>query len=286
MSPTRPTAPRDRAAGIGRPGGMLTLAVTAAVVFVAGRQFLAPTAPEIITLTPVAPAEPPPPATPPPPPAAADAAAVVSSASEAGAAAVAAAESDASATVASTTAALDKPAEAPAAPKADKTTDETAGAAKADDVAQVDKDRAREAWRKNKPDLHTANGKASILIPLKGSSADASHRYLRKTHTLVITLPKAASLNTLHFNKVHRDGFSVLWIDQAESNPRAADGTKLRLVFNQHAVPDIEIRDEFVRVTIARQLAPKPEPVEKPEPREPAPSEEKEKDKSKEKDAE
>jgi hypothetical protein len=268
ISPARTASRRDRAAGIGRPGGMLTLAVTAAVVFVAGRQFLAPTRPEIVTLTPVPLTEPPPPATPPPPPATTDAAA-----------AVAAAESDASASAASTTA-IEKPAEEPTSPKADKTTDDKA----ADDIAQADKDRAREAWRKNKPDLHTANGKTSILIPLKGSSADASHKYLKKTHTLVITLPQAASLNTLHFNKLHRDGFSVLWVDQAEANPRAADGTKLRLVFNQHAVPDIEIRDEFVRVTIARQVAPKPEPVEKPEPREAAPTEEK--DKSKEKDAE
>ena len=292
MTPTthpqaRTLGARDRAAGIGRFGGMFSAAVTAAAVFLGGRQFLAPApGPEVLMPTPVAEAQTPPPGsamfeggTSPVTEAdastAGDAAIVATAVTAAGDAGTAAANTDPSLAEAGT-------------PKADPTEKGP------DDVSQVHKDVARESWRRNKPDVSVANGRSTILIPLKGSSDDASQKYLKKTHTLVITLPKAASLNTMHFYKLNRDGFNVLWTDQEETNAKASDGTKLRLVFSQHAVPDVEIRDEFVRVTIARpapgKAAPaKAAPAEKPEADEGSAADkdkdEKEKEKEKPRDA-
>ena len=42
----------------------------------------------------------------------------------------------------------------------------------------------------------------------------------------------------------------MLWTDQAETNARAKDGTKLRLVLRVPGTPQVELRDDFVRVTI------------------------------------
>jgi hypothetical protein len=278
MTPTiRPQAPppaaRDRAAGVGRFGGMLTAAVTAAAVFLGGRQFLAPnTPPEVLTPVTEAPPSPLPPATTPPPEAG------IAGEGDAGAAADAATASagDASTTVA-------KPEGVPTEPTPAKTMtgDPAAGKGEkaSDEVNPADKDLARESWRRNKPDVSVAEGKSMILIPLKGSSDDATHKYLKKTHTLVVTLPKAASLNTQRFYKLNKEGFAVLWTDQAETNAKASDGTKLRLVFAEHAVPIVEIRDEFVRVTIARPRPAKPAPAHKAEAREEAVDDDKPKDK-------
>jgi hypothetical protein len=270
MTPTTsPQASRDRAAGIGRFGGMLTAAVTAGAVFLGGRQFLVPTAgPEVLTPTSVTEAQ-----MGPPPSMMPDAGGSSATGVDAAAA------GDAAATGATTT--TDAGA---AALKVDPAPDESAAQTKtdkpADDVNQAHKDLARESWRRNKPDISVANGQSTILVPLKGSSEGATQKYLRRTHTLVITLPKAASLNTMHFYKLNRDGFSVLWTDQEETNAKAADGTKLRLVFAQHSVPDVEIRDDFVRVTIARPAPVKAAPAEKAEANEgSAPDKDKDKDK-------
>jgi hypothetical protein len=286
MTPTTRTqgpasVARDRAAGIGRFGGMLTATVTAAVVFLGGRHYLAPAdGPEVLTPTPVTGAPPPPPAAP---------EAGVAEAADATTSADIAATGE-TATASSADAAVAKLVEEPAkvAVETDDKTEKTGKAAGAgSDVSAEDKDLARESWRRNKPIITAANGKSMILIPLKGSTDDGSHRYLTKKHTLVITLPKAASLNTLHFNKLNKEGFATLWIDQAETNAKASDGTRLRLVFAEHAVPEVELRDEFVRVTIARpkpaRAAPAKAHVEKPEADEEPASDEK--PKGKEKDA-
>jgi hypothetical protein len=256
MTPTtRPQAAvptqRDRAAGIGRFGGMLTATVTAATVFLGGRHFLAPTAaPEVLTPTPVA-QSPFPSSTPATPEAGAaetaDAASTADSATASATTTTAAASGDAAAT---------KTVEEPAKPPTETAEKPDASdKAAASDLNQADKDLARESWRRNKPLVTVAEGKSMILVPLKGSVEDGSHKYLTKKRTLVVTLPKAASLNTLHFNKLNKEGFATLWIDQEETNAKASDGTKLRLVFAEHAVPEVELRDEFLRVTIAR---PKP----------------------------
>ncbi len=43
-----------------------------------------------------------------------------------------------------------------------------------------------------------------------------------------------------------------VWIDQDEANAQPADGTKLRFILSQTFDPQVEITDDFVRVTIRR----------------------------------
>jgi hypothetical protein len=290
--PNRPARPRD--AGIGQLGGFAVMAVTAAVVFSAGKHWVVP---------PPAPVPPPvvapPPVPQPPQTAVAATAAVDATAVDATVAGAATADAGTAVRPGATTttpvpAAAAQPADATASENANKTTttdkdkdkakEATVAAKSAGEAApeatapaarkpgppesQADKDLAHESWRKNKPDVSTAGGKASILIPIKGSTEDGDYKFNRRTRTVTITLPKAASLNTMHFYKLKRDGFHALWTDQAEKDARASDGTKLRLVLAVSADPQVELRDDFVRVTIARpeaKAAPAGEAAEAPD---------------------
>jgi hypothetical protein len=288
--PNRPARPRD--AGIGQLGGFAVMALTAALVFSAGKRWVVPP-PAPVPPTVVAPA----PVPQPPQPAVAATAAVDATAvdatvagattADAGTAvrpgattatpvpAVAAAQADATAPEnASKTTATDKD-KAKEATVAAKSAEKAAPEATAPPArkpgppeSQADKDLAHESWRKNKPDVSVAGGKASILIPIKGSTDDGDYKFNRRTRTVIITLPKAASLNTMHFYKLKRDGFHALWTDQAEKDAQASDGTKLRLVLAVSADPQVELRDDFVRVTIARpeaKAAPAGEAAEAPD---------------------
>jgi hypothetical protein len=249
---TRPSAPppsrvgarprRAGEAGVGRPGGLLLAALTASVVLVIGQRLLPRHAAEAPLATP-APAPPPTPATPPPAPPAA-------------------------------------PSPPPAAPSivaaAGPTRDPAARAAAgarpstdSDPESPSDKDVARQAWRRNLPDLGHGDGKASILIPLKGSIEGASFRVTARPHTVRVTLPKAASMITMRMYRVNRDGFRLLWIDQAEADADPKDGTTIRIGLADVGDPQVEIKDDFVRVTVRR--SPEGAPPEAPPPEAHAP---------------
>jgi hypothetical protein len=46
--------------------------------------------------------------------------------------------------------------------------------------------------------------------------------------------------------------FKKLWIDQDEANAQPKDGSKLRLVLSDTFNPQVEITEDFVRITIRR----------------------------------
>ena len=221
-------------AGIARGPGLLVAAVTAAVVFAIGHH-LFPIRPRPAPIaTPIA--------------GSADAGAVV---------AVAPSLADATAPAADVMVAAKEP-EVDAAgrgavgaaekkpadetPPSQASGDEDATAASADrkpidKQRQADKDLAREAWRRNRPDVSVSGNKTSILVPIRGSIKGADFKIVDKRRTVVVTLPKS---------------FKRVWIDQDEANAQPADGTKLRFTLSQAFDPQVEITDDFVRVTIRR----------------------------------
>jgi hypothetical protein len=271
-SSRRALPPRFRESGVGKIGGMTIAAITAAIVFFVGRPFLPP--PDPSTSEPAgtgtdtrSPAAANPSALPP------DAASIEAtkpvdaSVLDTGTA-LAHAGADGKNIDGSTIAAADAAA-TPSAARAEATLAADAAAGNGDDdsadrsaktrgpaaESQADKDLAREAWRANRPDIRVSGTQASILIPIKGSIDGGTYKVLSRIHTVVITLPRAASLNTQHFYRLNKHGFQVLWTDQAETNARAKDGTKLRLVLGVPGTPQVELRDDFVRVTIPRPEA-------------------------------
>jgi hypothetical protein len=152
---------------------------------------------------------------------------------------------------------------------------------------QAYKNTAHESWRSNKPDISAVGGRASILIPIKGTTDGASSRFLKKTRTLLVTLPRAASLNTMRFYRLNREGFLSLWVDQAETNARPKDGSKLKIVLAVRAEPQVEMGEGFVRATILRPEHASGADDDKPASAEPADDDkgkEKDRDKEKEKD--
>jgi hypothetical protein len=276
--PTRPSrgptgrAPGSAQAGIGRPGGLLVAGITAALVFGLGHRLWPQHQPE----APIAPAPPPTPATPPPPaPTLSDAApspradgALSTGAADAAApdarpnvdAGVSEAQRirpDASGAVPRSAAEVAKPAKVAPAPTPAPAPDAPAPPRKAPEGDKeerpADKDLARQAWRSNRPDISTDGSKSSILIPLKGSIAGAGFHVTNKPHAVIVTLPQAASLITMRVYRVNRDGFRLLWINQAEKDADPKDGSSLKLGLSDWGDPLVEIKDDFVRVTIHRQ---------------------------------
>jgi puromycin-sensitive aminopeptidase len=236
-------AKRNPQAGVGRPGGLLAAALTAAAVFLVG-QHLIPQRP--------APELPPPPGVPARaslPSTAADAAmashpdGAPAAATDAGAVgrADAAAPGDASdkAGIDAAIVPTERTAGAPvdAAPAAEK---------------QSDKDIAREAWRRNLPDVSVDGPRATLLIPLKGSSQGATFRVTNRPHAVVVKLPRAASMITMRLYRVDREGFRLVRINQAEKDAKAEDGTELKISLADAGGPDVEIKDDYVRVTVRR----------------------------------
>jgi puromycin-sensitive aminopeptidase len=242
-----PPAPRDPQAGIGRSGGLLVAAAVAAAVFGLGLQ-----------LVPRRAASPPPPAAP-----VVDAAAARQPDATATAAAADGARDAALADAAGDAAGPDAGAPPAAAPAADAAAE---GQAEADAAAPKketaarpevaerpsDKDLAREAWRRNAPDIRVEGDQATLLVPLKGSSAGATFHITSKPHAVIMKLPKAAALITMKLYRLHRQGFRQLWIYQKEVDAKPEDGTVLKVIVTDPGPPEVEIRDDFVRVTIHR----------------------------------
>jgi hypothetical protein len=245
--PTRNTAGRRPAdarlpdAGIARPAGLALSAVIAAGVFIAGQQLFpvrkpAPPPPP----APVEVAPPVPPPVPPTPPVAEPSV-------------VDATAADAASAVAKTPPA-DEPEPAIAASEAGL----SPAARKA---LQQDRELAREAWRRNRPDVTSGSNKTSVLIPIRGSTAGSSSKVLRKSRTVVVTLPKAISMITMRVYNLKHPVFHRVWIDQDEANAKPSDGSKLRIVLGHTYDPQVEITEDFVRVSV-RRAEPGSEPAE------------------------
>ncbi len=242
----RAPAPSNPESGIGRTGGLLVSALVAAAVFGIGMELLPHTSARRPAPAPVA-------ATP-------DAAAVAPARSDAAARDAQADASDASSRdatpdvqAAAETAHADAATEAtPPSPRAEP------GSANAavdkSDVAErpTDKDIAHEAWRQNKPDVRAEGDHASVIIPIKGSAANATFHITQKPHAVIMKLPKAAAMITMRLYKVNRYGFRQVWVYQNETNAKAEDGSVLKVIVTDQGPPEVEIHDEYVRVTIHR----------------------------------
>ncbi len=247
-------ASRHPQGGIARAGGLLVSAVVAAAVFGVGLQFFPAGAPE-----PARPAAP-----------LADA-----SAERAGDAATVA--RDAAADAADGRVATNASADG----QADGANDAGTGAAVAphdgavvppgEEVAAPktgvperpnDKDIAREAWRHNVPDIRVEDVRAELLVPLKGSSAGATFHVTNRPHAVIIRLPNAAALITMKLYRLKKHGFRQLWIYQNETDAKPEDGTVLKVIVADPGPPEVEIRDDLVRVTIRDPAAGPPAAAE------------------------
>ncbi|HEY2730360.1 MAG TPA: hypothetical protein VGK52_10490 [Polyangia bacterium] len=257
-SASPPSRGRDPESGAVRPLGVLVAIATAGAVFGVGMLVLPPIeppAPVIVEAPP--PAPPPPPAAPPPAPepAAVDAAAPSPDGEPP---ATAPAEP-----------AREEPREEPklepiAKPRLGPAADAAASGSTAAKPAappakdrSADKEVARDAWRKNLPDVSTEDGKAAMLIPIKGSIDGATYHVTGKPRSVLITLPKGESMITMPFYAVRHDGFRQLWIKKDDDT-----GTSIRVVLAEASEPQVEIKDDFVRVTVRR---PTPTPTPTPE---------------------
>jgi hypothetical protein len=257
------TCARTTDAGIARGPGLAVAGVTAAIVFVIGQQ-----------LFPIRPRQP----TPPAPIATADAQAPTTAAPADAGAIIAAPKVEAGVVATKTTDAGGAAADTGAAgapekaaagePEQAKPAEEpTAGIAPIkpiDKQRQADRDLAREAWRRNRPDISVVGTRTALLVPIKGSIKGADFKITDKRRTVTVTLPKAVSMVTMRVYNLKHPSFKKLWIDQDEANAQAQDGTKLRLILSQAFDPQVEITDDFVRVTI-RRPQPADEPVERSE---------------------
>lgn len=268
--PNRPAArpPRAVEAGVGRPGGLLVAALTAAIVFGIGHRLLPRQTAAAPPLPPPAPAPPP---MPPPAPTSPVTDAAVSTNVDGGS------QDGTTAVGENRDAAASRPDLAPtrAQPEDDdkdaKDARATPSARKPADSDQeerpADKDLAREAWRRNRPDVSTDGNKSAILIPIKGSIAGAGFRVTNRPHAVIVTLPKAASLITMRLYRVSRDGFRLLWINQAEKDADPKDGTSLKIGLGDLGDPLVEIKDDFVRITVRRSTAGAPAVEHAPAPK-------------------
>jgi hypothetical protein len=208
--------------------------------------------------------EPPPPAalSPPPAPAAPPPAPVPAPATDA------AALTDASASTPGDAKAAPAPTDATAEPaaKADAAAapEAASGGAKAEAPASrektAEKDVAREAWRKNQPDISVDGGKATMIIPIKGSIDGATYHVTTKPRSVLVTLPKGESMITMPYYPLKRDGFRQLWIKKDEQS----GATVLRIVLGDGSEPQADIKDDYVRVTV-RRPAEAPDEGGKPE---------------------
>jgi puromycin-sensitive aminopeptidase len=253
---------REPEGGIARPGGILVAALTAAVVFYAGQQLILrhvpepPAAPVVLATSPL-----------PMPPAADGAARPDGAAAVAGDAAgldarggalpghdgaAVAGNADALGTADVATARTER---RPAPADGDR----SATAAATDKTEkQSDKDLAREAWRHNKPDLSVDGPRASLLIPIKGSSEGSSFQVTNNPHAVTVKLPQAASMITMRLYKIGREGFRLVRINQDEKDAKPEDGSELKVSLSDLGPPQVEIKDDFVRITVRRPSAPLP----------------------------
>ena len=103
-------------------------------------------------------------------------------------------------------------------------------------------------------------------MPIKGSIKGADFKIVDKRRTVVVTLPKAVSMITMKVYNLKHPSFRRLWIDQDEANAQPDDGTKLRLTMSQTMDPQVEITDDFVRVTVRRPESTGERPAKPSEP--------------------
>ncbi len=260
---------RNPQAGVGRPGGLFAAALTAAAVFFVGQQLIPQRPTPTLPPPPAVPARAPLPAT------AVDATALPHPDGPAAAGTDAGADTDAAGRADGEMAhpgdAAATPPNAPAAgrvvdassttgPHADRksaATDDGLPAAPAattdkNGEKQSDKDVAREAWRRNLPDVSVDGPRATLLIPLKGSSEGATFHVTNRPHAVVVKLPRAASMITMRLYRVEREGFRLVRINQAEKDAQPEDGTELKISLTDSGGPDVEIKDDYVRVTVRR----------------------------------
>ncbi len=250
-------AKRNPQAGVGRLGGLFAAALTAAAVFFVGQQLLPQRQ---------APALPPPPAVPARAPLPATAVDAAIDAPHDGSPAIAPDAGGGADAVGSADAArlLDAnigPAIDAAKLAGERTAQATADAAPpsgphatADKNGEKpsDKDVAREAWRRNLPDLSVDGPRATLLIPLKGSSRGATFHVTNRPHAVVVKLPHAASMITMRLYRIDREGFRLVRINQAEKDANPEDGTELKISLTDPGGPDVEIKDDYLRVTVRR----------------------------------
>jgi hypothetical protein len=266
-------ARRDGRSGAIRPAGLAAAIVTAGAVFGLGVLILPSISPEA---PPVPAAAPPPPAPPPPPsPVAAVDAAAALDAAKADAAVV---EVSPQAAPAPPPAPRPTAAEDPAPPAAVEKVKPAADLANEESSGShekgADKDVARDAWRKNLPDISPEPGKSSILIPIKGSTDGSTYHVTAKPRSVLISLPKGESMITMPFYSIRHDGFRQLWIKKDDQT----GVTTIRVVLGDATDPQVEIKDEFVRVTVRRPeeapaatTTPAAAPASVPEPAAPTP---------------
>ncbi|HSY37925.1 MAG TPA: M1 family metallopeptidase, partial [Polyangia bacterium] len=257
---------RNPQAGVGRPGGLFAAALTAAAVFFVGQQVIPQRPTPTLPPPPAVPARGPWPATvvdanvlphPDGPPAAV---------TDGGVHPDGAGHSDGEmvppgdAVRPNPLAARVADASSSAGPHADRKSSATddrlpPGPAVATDKngeKQSDKDVAREAWRRNLPDVSVDGPRATLLIPLKGSSQGATFHVTNRPHAVVVKLPQAASMITMRLYRVDREGFRLVRINQAEKDAKPEDGTELKISLTDSGGPDVEIKDDYVRVTVRR----------------------------------
>jgi hypothetical protein len=258
--PTPPTRRRNPSSGALRPAGVVAAMVTAAAVFVVGMAILPAVShePEPVPVAPPPPPPPPPPAPEPAPDAAAADAGVAAvhpeppAASPAPPAPAAVTPQGKPEAAAAAAAQVEAPAKDEASPPRDRS---------------ADKDLAREAWRKNQPDITTEPGKAALLVPIKGSIEGAVFHVSAKPRFVLVTLPKAESMITMPFYSIKHDGFSKLWLGKDKDSA----ATTVKLTLGDASDPQVEIKDDFIRVTVRRpvaapQTAPAAEPAPAPPP--------------------
>ena len=253
--PSPPPRRRKPESGAVRPLGVLVAIATAGAVFGVGMLVLPPIGPPAPAIVEPPPAPPPPPAAPPPAP---EPTAVHAEAP--------APDGEPPSTAATEPAREDPREEPKVEPRAKPRLEPAADAAPSGSTAakpaapptkdrSADKEVARDAWRKNLPDVSTEAGKAAMLIPIKGSIDGATYHVTGRPRSVLITLPKGESMITMPFYAVRHDGFRQLWIKKDDET-----GTSIRVVLAEASEPQVEIKDDFVRVTVRRPApAPKPE---------------------------
>jgi hypothetical protein len=117
-----------------------------------------------------------------------------------------------------------------------------------------DKELAREAWRKNAPDISAEAGKATMLIPIKGSIEGATYHVTAKPKSVLITLPKGESMITMPFYNLRREGYRQVWVKKDDGT----GVTTIRIVLGDASDPQVEIKEDFVRVVVRRPSAAAP----------------------------
>lgn len=123
-----------------------------------------------------------------------------------------------------------------------------------------DRERARDAWRRNLPEKLVVGRQAELLIPIKGSIEGAAYRATEKPPGIVVTLPHAVPMIVMPFYSLKWNGFRQLWLKMPapDNGADAERGSELRVVFDgaKHAV--VGINDLFVSVAVERPCAARP----------------------------